>query len=82
MWRTRGSQLFPAQPLGWWQRRSEGKLTPLHRFNNDMVFVDGELLESAGWEGELGPKTYYIDYANGYVYLGFDPKGAGRDHCA
>jgi hypothetical protein len=27
--------------------------TPLHRFNNDMVFVDGELLRSAGWEGEL-----------------------------
>ncbi|MEO3693807.1 right-handed parallel beta-helix repeat-containing protein [Roseateles paludis] len=75
VWRTKWSQLFPAQPLGWWQRKTEGKLTPLHRFNNDMVFVDGELLESAGWEGELGPKTYYIDYANGYVYLGFDPKG-------
>ena len=47
--------------------------TPLHRFNNDMVFVDGELLKSAGWEGELDAHSYYIDYEKGYVYIGTDP---------
>lgn len=75
VWRTRWAALFPAQPLGWWQRDREGMLTPLHRFNNDMVFVDGEPLQSAGWEGELGPRNFYIDYAKGYVYLGVDPAG-------
>jgi parallel beta-helix repeat protein len=49
--------------------------TPLHRFNNDMVFVDGELLTSAGWEGELDAKSFFIDYQGGYVYLGADPAG-------
>jgi hypothetical protein len=48
--------------------------TPLHRFNNDMVFVDGELLKSAGWEGELDAKSFYVDYDAGHVYLGVDPK--------
>ena len=47
--------------------------TPLHRFNNDMVFVDGELLKSAGWEGELDAHSFYIDYKGGYVYIGVDP---------
>ena len=75
VWRTRWATLFPAQPLGWWQRDREGMLTPLHRFNNDMVFVDGQPLQTAGWEGELGPKSFYIDYAKGYVYLGVDPAG-------
>ena len=53
VWRTSWKRLFPAAPLGWWQRNREGMRTPLHRFNNDMVFIDGELLKSAGWEGEL-----------------------------
>jgi hypothetical protein len=39
IWRTKWSQLFPAEPLPWWNRKHEG----MHRFNNDMVFVDGEL---------------------------------------
>ena len=47
--------------------------TPLHRFNNDMVFVDGEMLRSAGWEGELDAHSYYIDYEAGQVYIGVDP---------
>ncbi|MGA2755356.1 MAG: right-handed parallel beta-helix repeat-containing protein [Terracidiphilus sp.] len=47
--------------------------TPLHRFNNDMVFIDGELLTSKGWEGELDPHSFYVDYQNGYVYIGVDP---------
>lgn len=74
VWRTPWKTLFPAKPLGWWQRAREGTRTPLHRFNNDMVFVDGALLKSAGWEGELDASSYYVDYDNGYVYLGQDPK--------
>ncbi|QOY88687.1 right-handed parallel beta-helix repeat-containing protein [Paludibaculum fermentans] len=73
VWRTPWKRLFPAAPLGWWQRGREGMRTPLHRFNNDMVFLDGELLQSAGWEGELTPKSYFIDYQGGYVYLGVNP---------
>ena len=73
IWRTQWKQLFPASPLGWWRRDREGMRTPLHRFNNDMVFVDGEFLKSAGWEGELDAHSYYIDYNGGYVYIGTDP---------
>jgi hypothetical protein len=73
VWRTSWSRLFPAAPLGWWRREREGMRTPLHRFNNDMVFVDGELLKSAGWEGELDAHSYYIDYKSGHVYIGADP---------
>jgi hypothetical protein len=73
IWRTRWGTLFPASPLPWWQRNREGMRTPLHRFNTDMVFVDGQQLRSAGWEGELDPHSFYIDYSNGYVYIGIDP---------
>ncbi len=73
LWRTKWTHLFPASPLGWWQRNREGMRTPLHRFNNDMVFIDGEFLKSMGWEGELDAHSYYIDYQNGYVYIGTDP---------
>jgi hypothetical protein len=73
IWRTRWKKFFPASPLAWWNRRNEGARTPLHRFNNDMVFVDGELLLSAGWEGELDPHKYFIDYQGGYVYIGVNP---------
>ena len=73
-WRTSWKTLFPAKPLGWWRREREGAKTPLHRFNNDMVFVDGEPLRSAGWEGELDAKSFYVDYDSGHVYIGTDPK--------
>ena len=73
VWRTSWKTLFPAKPLGWWQRAREGMRTPLHRFNNDMVFVDGELLKSAGWEGELDEHSFYVDYDAGHVYIGTDP---------
>ena len=73
VWRTRWERLFPARPLGWWRREREGMITPQHRFNNDMVFVDGELLQSAGWEGALDAHSFYIDYDSGYVYIGADP---------
>ena len=73
VWRTSWDRLVPARPLGWWQRSREGMRTPLHRFNNDMVFVDGELLRSAGWEGELDAHSYFIDYDAKQVYIGVDP---------
>lgn len=73
VWRTKWTTLFPAGPLGWWRREREGMRTPLHRFNNDMVFVDGKPLQSAGWEGELDEDAFYIDYDKGYVYIGIDP---------
>ena len=73
IWRTKWTQLFPAEPLWWWRREREGMKTPLHKFNNDMVFVDGELLKSVGWEGELDAHSFFIDYKGGYVYVGADP---------
>ena len=74
VWRTPWTALFPMRPADWWQRGREGVRTPLHRFNNDMVFVDGEFLQSAGWEGELDAHSYSIDYEGGYVYIAVDPK--------
>jgi hypothetical protein len=73
VWRTPWKTLFPMRPADWWQRGREGMRTPLHRFNNDMVFVDGEMLQSAGWEGALDEHSYSIDYEGGYVYIGVDP---------
>jgi parallel beta-helix repeat protein len=73
VWRTSWTNLFPMKPQGWWRRHREGMKTPLHRFNNDMVFVDGRALQSAGWEGELNTNNYSIDYENGHVFLGFNP---------
>src|SRR5262245_49500063 len=72
VWRTSAKPLFPAAPLGWWQRNREGMRTPLHRFNNDMVFVDGEMLRSEGWEGALDAHSFYVDYDAGAVYIGVD----------
>ena len=73
VWRTPWKHLFPAAPLSWWARSREGVRTPLHKFNNDMVFLDGELLSSAGWEGELDAHKFFIDYQAGYVYIGANP---------
>lgn len=73
LWRTSWKTLFPCKPRDWWQRDREGLRTPLHRFNNDMVFIDGVALRSAGWEGELDAQSYYIDYETGMVYLRTDP---------
>jgi parallel beta-helix repeat protein len=73
LWITSWSRLFPSRPAGWWQRRREGKNTPLYRFNNDMVFVDGKFLQAVGWEGEVDVNSYYIDYDAELVYIGVDP---------
>jgi hypothetical protein len=75
LWVTSWDRLFPSKPADWWQRKREGKKTPLHRFNNDMVFVDGRLLQSAGWEGEVNQQSCYIDYNTNQVYIGSDPAG-------
>jgi hypothetical protein len=73
LWRTFWARLFPSKPQGWWRREREGSKTPLHRFNNDMVFVDGESLRSAGWEGEVDEHSFYINYDTGQVFIGVDP---------
>ena len=73
LWRTKWDRLFPAKPADWWRREVEGKRTPLHKFNNDMVFINGKFLQSVGWAGEVDENSYYIDYEKGYVYIGIDP---------
>lgn len=73
LWVTKWDELFPSKPDSWWRRYTEGKRTPLHRFNNDMVFIDGKFLQSAGWQGEVDTTSYYIDYDNHEVYIGTDP---------
>lgn len=74
MWRTSWEKLFPAKPADWWRRDRNAKQTPLHLFNNDMVFVDGVLLNSAGGEHDVNEHSYYIDYENGQVYIGVNPE--------
>ena len=73
VWRTSWNHFFPMKPQSWWNDRRNCVITPLHRFNNDMVFVDGKFLQSAGWPGELDENSYYIDYENKQVYIGTDP---------
>jgi hypothetical protein len=73
LWTTKWSRLFPSKPQDWWQRNREGKKTPLYRFNNDMVFVDGRFMQAVGWEGDVDENSYYIDYDAGLVYIGVDP---------
>lgn len=75
IWRTKWTTLFPQKPAEWWRRHREGMRTPLHKFNNDMVFVDGKPLRSEFWEGGLDAGSYSIDYEGGYVYLKQDPAG-------
>ena len=74
LWRVAWKNLFPARAADWWRRENEGRNTPPWRFNNDMVFVDGELLTAVGWEGDVDEHSYSIDYTKGQVYLGVDPE--------
>ena len=73
LWKTKWERLFPADPEDWWQRNREERFTPLHRFNDDMVFVNGRFLQSAANTDELNDNTFYVDYANKVVYLAIDP---------
>lgn len=75
IWRTSWKTLFPMKPQPWWRRNREGMRTPLHKFNNDMVFIDGQPLRSVGWEGELDENSFFIDYENGHVFIRRDPTG-------
>ncbi len=70
LWKTSWSRLFPEKPADWWRDRGR---TPLHRFNNDMVFVDGKFLQSAGGKGEVDENSFFIDYDAKEVYIGIDP---------
>ena len=73
LWVTKWDNLFPSKPADWWMRLRSGRETPLHRFNDDMVFVDGWFLQAAGYEGEVDENSFYIDYETGLVYIGTDP---------
>ena len=75
IWKTSWSRLFPAGPDPWWNRDRFGKDTPLHRFNNDMVFIDGRFLKAVGREGDVDQDSYFIDYGTGQVHIGTDPTG-------
>jgi len=73
-WRTHWTKLFPAKPADWWQPEHHLHETPLVLFNNDMVFVDGELLGAVATVDEVTDKTYFVDYANAQITIGRDPK--------
>ncbi|MDQ8203951.1 right-handed parallel beta-helix repeat-containing protein [Pelagicoccus sp. SDUM812003] len=75
LWRTDWDTLFPAQPADWWRRERNVQRTPLHRFNNDMVFIDGQRLLSAGSLEELSEGVFFIDYLEGTVTIAQDPSG-------
>ncbi|MDQ8204523.1 right-handed parallel beta-helix repeat-containing protein [Pelagicoccus sp. SDUM812003] len=74
LWRTKWDRLFPMKPQGWWRRHREAARTPIYKFNNDMVFVDGEMLQQVGWPGELDEGSFYVDYEEGYIYTATDPE--------
>lgn len=74
LWRTRWTRLFPAAPADWWRANEENlRRSPLHMFNNDMVFRDDTYLQAVGSLADVGASSYYIDYPEGWVYLGADP---------
>ena len=73
VWFTEWEHLFPGEPAPWWVRERNIKTTPLHRFNNDCVFVNGEYLQSVGNKSELDENTFYVDYETGRIYLGMEP---------
>ena len=75
IWRTEWRTLFASKPMFWWRRERHEAETPLHRFNNDMVFIDGKFLQSVGSIEALGPDTYFIDYEKQNVYIGQNPAG-------
>ncbi|MBN2182105.1 MAG: right-handed parallel beta-helix repeat-containing protein [Sedimentisphaerales bacterium] len=70
LWKTSWSRLFPSKPAEWWRPR---RSTPLYLFNNDMVFVNGRLLQTVGSREDVDENSYFIDYDAGEVYIGTDP---------
>lgn len=75
LWRTTWTKLFPAQPADWWNRAGNARRSPLHLFNNDMVFLDGRQLNAVGGEHEVDENSYFIDYEDGLIFLGTNPEG-------
>ncbi|MGF7138033.1 right-handed parallel beta-helix repeat-containing protein [Roseimarinus sediminis] len=75
LWITKWEKLFPSAPQSWWVRTRQGMFTPLYKFNDDMVFVDGRFLSAVGWEGDVDENSFYIDYEAGLVYIGVNPEG-------
>lgn len=75
LWVTNWEFLFPAGPEDWWRREREEKYTPMHRFNNDGIFVDGQFLQSAGSKEEVNEVTYFVDYDAQQIYIGTEPAG-------
>jgi hypothetical protein len=75
LWVTNWEYLFPAGPESWWSRRGNERFTPMHRFNNDAVFIDGQFLQSAGNTDEVDKETYYVDYDANKIYIGANPEG-------
>ena len=73
LWVTDWEYLFPAGPEDWWNRERNEQQTPLHRFNNDAVFVDGQYLQSAGNTEEVDEGTYFVDYDENRIYIGTNP---------
>jgi parallel beta-helix repeat protein len=74
LWVTDWDYLFPDVPADWWNRRQNEEFTPLHRFNNDGVFIDGQYLQSAGSTEEVDEGTYFVDYDNNKIYIGTNPE--------
>lgn len=75
LWVTEWNYLFPAGTEPWWRREREEQFTPMHRFNNDGVFVDGQYLQSAGSTEEVAEGIFFVDYQNGRIYIGVNPLG-------
>lgn len=75
VWFTQWATLFPGQPEPWWRPERNLEFTPLHRFNNDGIFINGAFLQSVGSVDELTEDTYFVDYDAGRVYLGTNPEG-------
>ncbi|MBN1143972.1 MAG: right-handed parallel beta-helix repeat-containing protein, partial [Bacteroidales bacterium] len=73
VWVTEWDRFFPAEPQSWWNKERNIESTPMHRFNNDCVFVNGEYLQSAGSKDELDEGTFFVDYEAKKIYLGADP---------
>ncbi len=75
LWYTPWDRLFPGKPEPWWQPAREQRYTPLHRFNNDHVFIDGQFLLSVGSSDEVCEGTFFVDYDAQRVYIGANPAG-------
>jgi hypothetical protein len=73
LWVTNWDHLFPGKPESWWRREREERFTPLHRFNNDGIFINGKYLQSAGNKQEVNEETYFVDYDTNQIFIGIDP---------